>query len=158
MCLSSDSDICHLDGLSRIQNLHKKHFMGDVAAAVSHCIDEEMKHRRGNHQLLDDFIQTLRLDVQNLDEAGDSLPVRVRANLLLKNTNITEMEKAVVLATTGLTLEFNAIADALLVIFGQPTKQERDHPESGMMGYTRPRQNRFPSPNSRGKGGKGKGG
>ena len=159
MGLSCDSDICHVDGLTRIQDLLDKFFMGDMAATVSHRIDEAMAYRRSKDQPLDDFIRNLRLKLQNLDEVGEVLPVRIRANLLLKNANITEMEKAVVLATTGRTMEFNAIADALLLIFGQPTKPERDHPESGMMGYTRPNSNRVPPPSNKGgKGGKGKGG
>ena len=156
MGLSCDSDICHVDGLTRIQALLDNFFMGDMSSTISQRIDEAMAYRRRKDQPLKDFISNLRLKLQNLDEVGEVLPVRVRANLLLTNANITEMEKAVVLATTGRTMEFNAIADALLLIFGQSTKPERDHSESGMMGYTRPNSNRVPPPSY--KGGKGKGG
>ena len=93
-----------------------------------------MAYRRSKDQPLHDFIRNLKLKLQNLDKVGEVLPVRIGANLLLKNAKITEMEQAVVLATTGRTMEFNAIADALLLIFGQPTKPERDHPEGGMNG------------------------
>ena len=120
MGLSCDSDICHVDGLTQIQDILDKFFMGDMAATVSHRIDKAMAYRRGKDQPLDDFIRHVRLNLQNLDEVGEVLPVRIRVNLLLKNANITEMEKAVVLATTGRTMEFNAIADALLLILVSP--------------------------------------
>jgi len=94
MGLNSDTDICHVDGLTRIQTLLDKHFLGDMTATITQRIDEAMSYKRSPTQPLDDFIRTLKLKLQNLDEVGEVLPMRVRANLLLTNSNMSETHLA----------------------------------------------------------------
>ena len=121
MGLICDTEICHADGLVRIQVLLNKRFMGNIAATVSHLIDEAMAYQRGKDRHFDEVIHKSRLKLRKLEKVGEIVPVRICANLLLKNANITDMEKSIVLATNGRTMKFNAIADALLLIFGQTT-------------------------------------
>ena len=162
MGIDNISDITHVDGLQRIQTLLDKHYQGDVTANVTQRIDAAMTYTRGANQTLEDFITNLRLKLQSLDEVGEVLPARVRANLLIKNSRISQQERALVLATTQRSLDFNTIADVMQLLFGgtsvESDKSDR-HPESGMMGYhnTRPNENSAGRWQA-GKGGKGGGG
>ena len=102
----------------RIQTLLDKHFQGDVTANVTQRIDAAMTYTRGANQTLEDFVTNLKLKIQALDEVGEVLPARVRANLLLKNSHMSQQERALVLATTERSLDFNTIADVMQLLFG----------------------------------------
>uniref|UniRef100_A0A7S1NV49 Uncharacterized protein n=1 Tax=Eutreptiella gymnastica TaxID=73025 RepID=A0A7S1NV49_9EUGL len=88
-----------------------------------------MSYKRLPNQPLDEFIRNLKLKLQNLDEVGEVLPMKMRANLLLTSSNMSDTERAIVLATAGRSLEFNSIADAMQLLLGQqPSSVPRPRP------------------------------
>ena len=72
---------------------------------------------------MQEFISELRTKFQLLDGRGEVMPERTRGNLLLKNSGLTESQRALVLATTQRNMTFNAVADALNLLFGDSARR-----------------------------------
>ena len=93
-----------------------KLFYGDMTAAISTNVSSVLEYKRGKTNMRE-YCNEFRNRFQVLDQRGESIPTRTRGHLLLSNAGLTEDQKAVVVATTGRDLSFDAISDALNLLY-----------------------------------------
>ena len=121
--INSIDDLANPTGVQLIRQLLENLYYGDQAAIVSGHLDDVFSYQKKSNQDMQEYISELRTKFQLLDGRGEVMPERTRGNLLLKNSGISESQRALVLATTQRNMNFNAVADALNLLFGDSAKR-----------------------------------
>ena len=121
--INTMDELTNDNGIYIIKRLLENQFYGDQAAIVSGHLDDVFSYQKKSGQTMQEFISELRTKFQLLDGRGEVMPERTRGNLLLKNSGLTESQRALVLATTQRNMTFNAVADALNLLFGDSTRR-----------------------------------
>ena len=115
--LGAGEALTRAGGLALMKQLLDNLYYGDQTSAVSTPVLGVLEFRRPTTMSLREYTTEMRTRFQQLDARGEEIPVQTRGHILLNNAQLTSEQKGLVMATTQRDMTFNAIADAVCLLF-----------------------------------------
>ena len=92
--------------------------LGDLANVVSNAVQRLNSCKRGSRPM-DDYVLDYQLQFEKVTSLGKGVDAEYAGSMLLDHANVTMVERQLVLATTGRSLEFHKVANALRQLFAK---------------------------------------